>query len=106
MRIPYPKGLPEWLTLPKTKLGSRVSVVRGFTELVRQVSFPPSPTTSNPQCRRIAIVNRLLTFACVVAGMLSFSAGLAAQDLVITNARIIDGNGGVIPDESVVGHFE
>ena len=47
-------------------------------------------------------MNRLLTFACVVAGILSLSTGLAAQDLIITNARIIDGNGGVIPDGSVV----
>jgi imidazolonepropionase-like amidohydrolase len=38
----------------------------------------------------------------MVALILGVSASLAAQDLVITNARIIDGNGGVIPDGSVV----
>jgi imidazolonepropionase-like amidohydrolase len=47
-------------------------------------------------------MNRPVTFACVLVGLLSGSLGLAAQDLVITNARIIDGNGGVIPDGSVV----
>jgi len=30
------------------------------------------------------------------------TCAFAAQDLVITNARIIDGNGGVIPDGIVV----
>lgn len=47
-------------------------------------------------------MNRRLRFACVAAGLLSFSAALAAQDLVITNARVIDGSGGVIPDGNVV----
>ena len=47
-------------------------------------------------------MNRLLTLACVATVVLCASAGLAAQDLVITNARIIDGDGGVIPDGSVV----
>ena len=48
-------------------------------------------------------VKRLLAFlGLVVVGSLAVSGDLAAQDLVITNARIIDGNGGVIPDGTVV----
>ena len=47
-------------------------------------------------------MKRLLTFACVWVGVVSGSLNLAAQNLVITNARIIDGNGGVIADGSVV----
>ena len=39
-------------------------------------------------------MKRLLVFVCwVLVGHLIVSADLAAQDLVITNARIIDGNG-------------
>ncbi len=47
-------------------------------------------------------MNRPATLAIVWAGMLGASLSLAAQDLVITNARILDGNGGVIADGSVV----
>ena len=47
-------------------------------------------------------MKRLVTFACVWVGVVSGSLNLAAQNLVITNARIIDGNGGVVPDGSVV----
>ena len=47
-------------------------------------------------------MKRLVTFACVWVGVVSGSLGLAAQDMVIANARVIDGNGGVIPDGSVV----
>ena len=48
-------------------------------------------------------MKRLLVFVCwVLVGHLIVSADLAAQDLVITNARIIDGNGGVIADGTVI----
>ena len=48
-------------------------------------------------------MKRLLTFACLAAvGSLVVAGDLAAQDLVITNARIIDGNGGVISDGTLV----
>ena len=48
-------------------------------------------------------MRRLFTFVCLVAvGSLVISGDLGAQDLVITNARIIDGNGGVIADGTVV----
>ena len=47
-------------------------------------------------------MKRLLTFACVCAGVVSGSLDLAAQNLVIANARIIDGNGGVVADGSIV----
>ena len=47
-------------------------------------------------------MNRPATLAIAWAGMLGASLSLAAQDLVITNARILDGNGGVIADGSVV----
>ena len=40
-------------------------------------------------------MKRLLTLVCFVfVGPLIVSADLAAQDLVVTNARIVDGNGG------------
>jgi imidazolonepropionase-like amidohydrolase len=38
----------------------------------------------------------------VLIGIVTVSLALGAQDLVITNARIIDGNGGVIADGTVV----
>ena len=48
-------------------------------------------------------MKRLLVFVCwVLVGHLIVSADLSAQDLVITNARIIDGNGGVIADGTVI----
>jgi imidazolonepropionase-like amidohydrolase len=47
-------------------------------------------------------VNRLYCFVCAAVLALGVSDGLLAQNLVITNARVIDGNGGVTPDGSVV----
>lgn len=44
-------------------------------------------------------MRRLLAVTCLV---LLWSLNLTAQDLVITNAHIIDGNGGVIPRGTVV----
>lgn len=48
-------------------------------------------------------MKRLLTFVCLMAPWI-FGSGkdLAAQDLVIRNARILDGNGGTIPRGAVV----
>lgn len=47
-------------------------------------------------------MNRISRFSWIAALLWSFTATSAAQDLVITNARIIDGNGGVIADGNVV----
>jgi imidazolonepropionase-like amidohydrolase len=47
-------------------------------------------------------VNRLQRLASVLTLAVIVPTALAAQNLVITNARIVDGNGGVIPDGSVV----
>ena len=48
-------------------------------------------------------MKRLLAFICLVfIWTLGSGLDVAAQDLVITNARIIDGNGGVIPQGTVV----
>jgi len=46
------------------------------------------------------VTKRLLAIACLIG--LCAAPKTAAQDLVITNARIIDGNGGVIPRGAVV----
>ena len=48
-------------------------------------------------------MKRLLTIAVVIAGgFFTLLPNLAAQDLVITNARIIVGNGTVIDSGSIV----
>lgn len=47
-------------------------------------------------------MNRLLTIVFVAAAVLVSAVDTSAQNLVVTNARIVDGNGGVIPDGSVM----
>src|SRR5690349_17049442 len=42
------------------------------------------------------------TLACIVLGSLALAAPAAAQNLVITNAHIVDGKGGEIANGSVV----
>ena len=53
--------------------------------------------------RRKTTVKRLLTFACLAMFLSAvYTLDLKAQDLVITNARILDGNGGEITSGNVV----